>query len=280
MTPSLLVKQTALVVSIVLLVMLLLTKGHPSLFALGFILFLSTAFVAWSGNKRLAKNEEAKLTEAPELSSEDSSAEEVTSQNLPLIEDERLWSGDISCNKNAVLKRKITLFPPESATSQELKNIIQQIVEAETNDFLELAKIAGLKPSEDFTEADLSGVDLCSAILNRADLSRAILSNANLSGANLIAADLGDAILSDAILSDAILSRANLSNVNLSNANLSGADLSRADLSNAILSDAVLSRTDLSDAKVENARFGGLNEGIFEEMKLDLKRRGAIFFEG
>lgn len=48
--------------------------------------------------------------------------------------------------------------------------------------------------------------------------------------------------------------------------NLSFANLRSADLSDATLSDAV----------VENAQFGGYL-GLTEEMKLDLKRRGAIF---
>jgi uncharacterized protein YjbI with pentapeptide repeats len=47
--------------------------------------------------------------------------------------------------------------------------------------------------------------------------------------------------------------------------NLKGADLSRTDLSGA----------DLSDAVVENTQFGA-NLGLTEEMKLDLKKRGAI----
>ena len=58
---------------------------------------------------------------------------------------------------------------------QELQNYIQQVLEAETNDFLELAKIAGLDIATDFAGADLSF----------ADLSFADLSGAKLSGANL-----------------------------------------------------------------------------------------------
>jgi uncharacterized protein YjbI with pentapeptide repeats len=52
---------------------------------------------------------------------------------------------------------------------------------------------------------------------------------------------------------------------------LSGADLSGADLRNANLSGA-----DLTDAVIKNTRFGG-NTGISEEMKVELKQRGAIF---
>jgi uncharacterized protein YjbI with pentapeptide repeats len=72
------------------------------------------------------------------------------------------------------------------------------------------------------------------------------LTNVSLSGANLVRANLSDA---------------NLSGANLSDANLSGANLSGANLSGAV---------------VEKARFGA-NLGLTEEMKLDLKQRGAVF---
>jgi uncharacterized protein YjbI with pentapeptide repeats len=164
---------------------------------------------------------------------------------------------------------------------------------------------ANLRGAKLFT-ANLSGAKLIAANLSNADLSNADLSNANLfsadlfsadlSGANLSRADLSRANLSDANLIIANLSRANLSradliianlsNANLSNANLISADLSRANLSDANLSDADLSganlrganliAANLSDAAVENAQFGD-NSGLTEEIKLDLKRRGAIF---
>jgi len=162
----------------------------------------------------------------------------------------------------------------------------------------------------DLSDADLSDADLSSANLRVADLSGANLSGANLSDANLSGADLSDADLSPANriaanlsganLSGAKLIRANLSAANLiranlrganlsaakligakligalSSANLIGADLSGADLSGADLSGANLSGADLSDAVVRYAQFGA-NSGLTEEMKLDLKRRGAIF---
>jgi uncharacterized protein YjbI with pentapeptide repeats/transcriptional regulator with XRE-family HTH domain len=140
-------------------------------------------------------------------------------------------------------------------------------------------------------DTDLRGTHLSRADLSGAILSLAILSDTNLIGANLIGADLSRADLSGANLSGAILSGANLSGANLivadlSRANLSGADLSDtnliganlsgADLSGANLIGADLSRADLSGAVVEKARFGA-NVGLTEKMKLDLKRRGAIF---
>ena len=143
----------------------------------------------------------------------------------------------------------------------------------------------------DLSDANLSDADLSRADLSRADLSDANLSDANLSDANLSRADLSDANLSGADLSDAYLSGADLSDADLSGADLSGADLSGADLSGAILSGAdlsgailsraILSRGDLrganlSGAKVKNVRFSQSVE-LSEDMKLDLKQRGAIF---
>ena len=144
---------------------------------------------------------------------------------------------------------------------QELQDLIRGVVEAQTDDFSDLAKIAGLNPDEDFVGADLRGVNLRIADLRRANLSDADLRRANLS----------DADLSHANLSGVNLSHANLSGAILSDANLSGANLSGVFLIGAILSGAIL-----SGAEVENARFGD-NLGISQTMKLDLIRRGAIF---
>lgn len=83
----------------------------------------------------------------------------------------------------------------------------------------------------------------------------------DLAGANLSGFDFKDASLSGADLRDANLSRADLTCANLRDANLSGANLSNTKLGSAI---------------VENARFRA-NLGLTEEMKRDLKRRGAIF---
>jgi uncharacterized protein YjbI with pentapeptide repeats len=57
---------------------------------------------------------------------------------------------------------------------------------------------------------------------------------------------------------------------------ITGRSLSNADLSGANLSSAILSYANLSGADVENTRFGD-NQGISESMKIDLRRRGAIF---
>ena len=94
-----------------------------------------------------------------------------------------------------------------------LAELIQQVIAAETDDFLKLVSIAGLNPTEDLTGANLSCTDL---------------SHANLSEADLSWTDLSDANLFEADLRNTNLSRANLRGANLSRANLQGADLSGA----------------------------------------------------
>lgn len=249
---------------------------------------------------------------------------------------EGLWPHNISPNRLAVLERKLVLWlrsqklnseltspslqyksPEEmqalmlSATAagcdfSEFRMMIKGVVEAKTEDLLELANIVGLNPVEDFAGAkllgvnlrgvDLSGANLHGAYLRGADLSDADLSEANLGKVNLGGADLSGALLSNADLTEANLHRVSLALANLSGANLSGANLSDANLSNANLSDANLSGADLSDAdlrqaglaltnlkganlkntNVENARLCHA-PGLSEEIKQDLISRGAVF---
>lgn len=77
-------------------------------------------------------------------------------------------------------------------------------------------------------------------------------------------------------MSGANLSGCSLSGCSLNGANLSNTDLSNTDLSNTDLRGANLNGANLSGAKVQNAQFGD-NLGISEEIKSDLKKRGAIF---
>lgn len=233
-----LVKQTAQVF-VGLLVMLLVTGGKPPAFVVSLSFCLGVGFVAWSEKKRLTQFEEVKLSNASEAFVETL----IDNKNKleTLVYDINKRVDDI--NKRAVLKRSVTLFSPDF---QKLQDLIQQVVEAETQDFSELVKIAGLNLTEDFAGSDLSFTQL-----NGGDLSGANLSDANLRDANLYSANL----------SDAKLICANLNSANLSYANLSGANLDGANLSNA---------------KVKKARFGW-NSGLSEDMKLDLKQRGAIF---
>ncbi|MGB7440176.1 MAG: pentapeptide repeat-containing protein [Coleofasciculaceae cyanobacterium] len=143
----------------------------------------------------------------------------------------------------------------------------------------------------DLRDANLTGANLCSTQLDAANLSGVNLDSANLSGAklrganlnktNLHCATLHNANLANANLTNACLSRANLSNANLARANLSFAlvrhtNLSGADLRDVNLIGANLFGTDLKQANVQGARFGR-NSGLSEEIKIDLKQRGAIF---
>jgi uncharacterized protein YjbI with pentapeptide repeats len=271
----------------------------------------------------------------------------VSPGDVYLTSVEGLWSHTISPNQLAVLERKLVLFllesklqpylsrvvchsdeypgrqktepldtddptfeidPCETEECPELAEVIQRVITAETDNFLELAKIAGLNPLVDFSGAkllgvNLSGVDLSAANLRRVYLRGADLSDTDLSGADLQGASLGGADLSGAYLSDANLSHAdfhraslalaNLSSANLSSANLSEANFSSANLSNANLTNANFSQADLHrtslmlanlsgttwlNSGVEEARFSK-NSGLSEEWKLDLKQRGAIFEE-
>jgi uncharacterized protein YjbI with pentapeptide repeats len=64
----------------------------------------------------------------------------------------------------------------------------------------------------------------------------------------------------------------------MENADLSGADLNGADLSNAYLIGVKMTDTNLNNVSVRKAQFGE-NVDLSDEIKLDLKRRGAIFLD-
>jgi uncharacterized protein YjbI with pentapeptide repeats len=269
----------------------------------------------------------------------------VSPGDVYLTSVEGLWSHTISPNQLAVLERKLVLFLLESKLQPylsrvvwhgdqhpgwqkteipnteeqtferdtgeteecpELAEVIQRVITAQTDNFLELAEIANLNPLVDFSGAkllgvnltgvDLSGANLRGVYLRGADLSDTDLSGADLQGATFGGADLSGAYLSDADLSHADFHRASLALANLSSANLSSANLSEVNFSSANLSDANLTNANLSQAdlhraslmlanlsgttwlnsRVEEARFSK-NSGLSEEWKLDLKQRGAIF---
>lgn len=271
----------------------------------------------------------------------------VSAADIYLTSVEGLWPHTISPNQLAVLERRLILFllesrfqpylsqviwqydqhqglqkqtPPNTSDQRlslnacepgefaQLADIIQRVMTAGTDNFLELAKIAGLNPSVDFTGAkllgvnvrgvDLSGANLRRVYLRGADLSDTDLSGTNLQGANLGGADLSGAYLSDADLSDAELHRSSLALANLSGANLTKANLSEANLSSANLSDANLTDANLSDAdlhraslilanlhgtnwhnsRVAEARLSKETE-LPEARKQELQQRGAIFEE-
>lgn len=228
---------------------------------------------------------------------------QVSPRDLSLTDAEGLWRHDISPNKLAVIERKLIVFlwsaklkpylsqaqlcyncfPSLSAVEnssnlEQIKQLIQQISEAKTNDFLELAKIAALNPMIDFaggnllganlSKVDLGGANLCRSNLRGADLTDADLSEANLSGARLSGADLCGAYLEKADFSYTDLHRASLALANLGGADISGANLRDANLTNA----------NLSGAAVKEARFGN-NPGLSVEAKQNLIQRGAILEE-
>lgn len=251
---------------------------------------------------------------------------------------EGLWPHNLSPNRLAVLERKLLLWlqgqnlnldlssqsmpvdSPEELQSliqsaaaagcdfSEFRKIVKNIVQAELDDFLALAKIVDLNPLKDFAGArmlglNLTGIDLSSANLEGAylrgsdlsdadlseanlqnvnlkgaDLSGALLSNANLKGADLQKVSLALANLSGANLSNANLKEANLSNANLSDTNLSNANLSNADLHHAGLALSNLAGADLKGANVAEARMWH-DAGLSEEMKQELIKHGAVFEE-
>lgn len=94
-----------------------------------------------------------------------------------------------------------------STEDQELENTIQRILDAETDNFFELAIMLGRDPKQDLAGADLHDCDLSNGDLQGANLRKTDLTNANLSGTNLRNADL---------------TGANLTGTNLTNAQLEG----------------------------------------------------------
>ncbi|MFN6572377.1 pentapeptide repeat-containing protein [Dendronalium sp. ChiSLP03b] len=146
--------------------------------------------------------------------------------------------------------------------------------------------------SADLSDADLRNADLSDADLRNADLSRANIDevtqldskwclvwqivNRQVFGRDLSKADLKNANLSGADLIGANLIGANLSYANLIGVNLSDANLIGANLSGADLIGANLSGAELTSAIVTNALFVD-SEGLTENMRYDLERRGAIF---
>jgi uncharacterized protein YjbI with pentapeptide repeats len=142
---------------------------------------------------------------------------------------------------------------------------VQLILEATT--LIDLAIAAGLNPSEDFVNADLSGMNLSGvnlsgynlsgANLSGANLKRAFLRRANLSGANLSEARLDHADISGATLRSANLYRAKLPGVNLRVANLEEAELTAVVLDGADLRGASLNGANLHSARLGRVDFRG-----------------------
>ena len=230
---------------------------------------------------------------------------EVAKEDINLTDAEGLWPHDITPNQHSVLERILTIYlqehkiqpalswallsynlPPVEPrevkivpeAESELQEMVDRIISAETDNFVELAKIANLNPALDFAGSTLRGttlsaVDFSSANLDRVNFRGATLNDADFSDASLQNAKFGGADLSGAFLGNADLSGADLHKASLALANLSGANLSGANLL-----EVNLTNTNFSGANVESARFGN-NSGMDEEMQVNLQQRGAIFEE-
>jgi Pentapeptide repeats (8 copies) len=245
-----------------------------------------------------------KLGELPAKPLRIAAAFEVTKEDIYLTDAEGLWPHDITPNQHSVLERILTVYlanklqpalswallsynlpaveQPEveniAQAEVQLQEMVDRIIAAETDDFVELAKIANLNPALDFAGGSLRGtslsaVDFSSANLPAANFRGANLNDADFSDANLQNAKFGGADLSGAFLGNADLSGADLYRASLALANLSGADLSLANLLEVNLTNA-----NFSGANVKSARFGN-NSGLAEDVKLNLQQRGAIFEE-
>lgn len=260
----------------------------------------------------------------------------VSALDVQTLAAEGLWPHDVSPNQHSILERTLIrslleyklqpyvsrvelrfadLEQPPSLSSYQveaddqgfsrLDETIAEILAADTNDLLELAKIAKLNPLVDLaganllgttlSDVDLTGANLDGVNLRGADWNDVDLSGASLVGASLAGADFTGSLLSDVNLAGANLQRCSLALVNLSGANLKGANLTEAILTNANLSDANLTdanltgadlqgaglvRTKLAGVKWDNtnvkqARFK-IDSGLSEEMEQRLKSQGAI----
>ncbi len=225
--------------------------------------------------------------------------------DITLADAEDLWRHDLSPNKHSVIDRAIVFFLckhqlPSSLScvqlgsanlatqeiqeedkkmeitfqAEELKQLIQQIYTAKTDQMDELVQLAKLNLKTDLSggnllAANLTGIDLNGANLKKANLRGVDLTDADLSEANLSYVNLSGADLSGAYLENADLNHANLYRTSLAIANLIGANLSKANLQEANLSNASLNL-----AVVTGAKFGN-NTGLSAEMKQSLEDRGA-----
>jgi hypothetical protein len=204
---------------------------------------------------------------------------EISPADLSITDAENLWRHDLSPNKHGILERVLARFLVQQASTEklgELQSIIDQIYEADTQNLVELAQIAGLNLKKDlaggnFLGAVLSGVELSGADLSRLNFRGAILTDADLSEANLSHANFSGADLSGAYLESANLQytdfhKASLALVNLIGTNLSHANLTQTNITNANLSSATLTQTLFGD-----------NAGMTDTLKENLQQRGAKF---
>jgi uncharacterized protein YjbI with pentapeptide repeats len=293
-----------------LILMLILTGGSPPSWIVVSSFFIGIVFVAWSENKRVTNE---KFRSVKENSNKDETKRIVwtkvyqiegnhNSSVLPRVKyNSRIKSSAImpSIKPDEKWRKvcKVWKISTQSAFNSNLSGTNLKYADL-TEINLSNADLSGADLSYTILRdsilrgANLSEANLERANLNKADLSFAILRGANLKGvknlseANLSSTDLSDSDLSGFDLSRVNLNGAKLNQTDLSNAKLNGASLIGAklngasligaDLSDANLNEADISIADLRNANVKNTRFGD-NLGISEDMKRDLKTRGAIF---
>lgn len=254
--------------------------------------------------------------------------------DIQIMGAEGLWLHQVTPNQVAIAEQKLALMLLKSSLQPYISrtlwqsqgevemqppyqphfdqtpalDLITQITTANTDNFQELADMAGLNLAQDLAGAKLLGTNLNGLDLSEANLSRVYLrgaelcdvdfSSANLQQANFGGADLSGAYLSDANLEGANFHRASLALANLSGANLTGADFTEANLRNANLSDTQLKGanftgadltgagmvlSDITDVildgvKVNNTRFKD-NPGLTKALHDTLLQSGAIFEE-
>jgi hypothetical protein len=183
---------------------------------------------------------------------------------------------DIKAVAFVLSRRNVERDPQDKFINLEVVNLAGIEIESSGNfDNCNLAY-------SNFTGAKLSGIKLRKAILTGSILIHAKLKGVDLSGADLSGKNLPGSYMgiykNGANLSYADLSEANLTKANLSYTDLTRANFSRANLSDADLTEANLSQIILDGAIVTNTLFKN-NEGMTEELRLDLERRGASFVD-
>ncbi len=180
-------------------------------------------------------------------------------ETQPLVAGSSLLEKVITESSEATPEQASQAELPQDDFLQAANELIRQIVNAETDDFLDLVALADLDLLQDFSGADLRGIDLSGANLRSADLRGTDLTGANLSGADLSYANLNGANLQNAKVIRAFLSGAQLEAANLSGTSLLRANLSDANLRHAQLQSANLSSANLCDAQLAYAQLLGAN---------------------
>src|SRR4051812_16287445 len=84
-------------------------------------------------------------------------------------------------------------------TRSDIEQAISAVLQAKTNDFVELARTAGLDPANAFKYTDLSGCDFSGCDLDGFDFSGANLTGASFRGASVSNTRFDGAILTDVV---------------------------------------------------------------------------------